>query len=681
MGKQQSAEPSSRRLVLVRSKRVKPGASALARARKHVRYHLALGGPGASQLPRRRWFGSLKMRSDSRYRSRGTTRGIGGHRHATRSASSACAYDRRRLRRGAGVASLVGALLALVAPCVGTADAASLPLGPSTTVALPANAFFGPFRFPGPHVFGQLSSVACPPLGSCVAVGAYASAETSGDAMVVSESGGVWNQALEVAPPSSPALHVEAGLDSAACPLAGSCVAIGQYLSSSQEQQAMVVSESGGVWGRAIEIPGVSLESVACRAPGSCVAIGTARPGSTQIVGVIESGGVWGKPQRIALPVNGAPEYIVELAPLSCQVSGPCVTVGSYTDVSHQQRGLGLSESNGVWAPASEITSTPDSEADVRLYFVACPASGSCVADGLGSGGLAIGVSESNGKWAEARPITPPSDPLAKLTTLFSVACPVSGQCFAVGYDETPSSTNAVVVGASGGVWGQAIELIPNASLRRVACSGTDSCVALGSWSGSGSARAIAVTETHGEWGQASEIAAPPNAPNSQTGYGGLLELLACPASGFCAALGNYQDESGNTRLMAAGTTTFPPGTPKGATAHVSLVSSAIAVQRNGWALVKLSCAGTAKCAGNLKLTAKTRARKKRQPAKAKVIATSNFTVAANATATIKLKLDAAGRALLNAAHGRLSATLTILKSSPAPSQKETKSIRLTQRR
>jgi hypothetical protein len=589
---------------------------------------------------------------------------------------------------------------------VGVAGAASLPAGPSTGVQLPANAFFGPFRFPPPrggtYVFGQLSSVACPPSGSCVAVGGYASGEASGsDAMVVSESDGVWNQASEIPPPSSPALYVEAGLDSVACPAAGSCVAIGGYLDSADEEQAMAVSESDGVWSQAIEIHGVDLQSIACRAPGSCVAIGTASGGSTKIVGVIESDGAWGQPQGIALPANDAPEYVVELAPLACQVSGPCVTVGSYTDTSHQQRAMGVSESNGTWTPVSEIKSAPDLEGDARLYSVACPALGPCVADGLAS--VAFGVSETNGEWGEASPITPPPDPEAELTTLYSVGCPGSGQCFAVGYDETKSSfTNAVVAGASGGLWGQAREIAPPpnaasqpaAHLRYVACSESESCVAIGEYrDSSGSVQAMAVTETSGKWGRASEITAPPTTSNSQTGYAN-LGLLACPALGTCAALGHYKEESG-TWLMAAGTTTSPekatapesagmtksPQKSTAAFASVSLVSHVITVQRNGRAAVKLSCMGKVKCAGSLKLTTKTRPRKKRHPGKTEIIAISKFAVAPDTTAIIELKLNAAGRSLLKAAHGRLGASLTVMESSPAPSHIDKQSVRLTQRR
>jgi hypothetical protein len=665
------------------------------------------GRGGSSQLPRWRRVSSLMIRSSSRSRSDGTTRDMVGHRHAYRVGARCASPSRARdWSRAPGVtvlASLVGAVLAAIA-LVGVADAASLPAGPSTGVALPANAFFGPFRLPPPrggtYMFGQLFSVACPPSGSCVAVGTYASGEASGgNAMVVSESDGAWNQASEIAPPSSTAPFDEARLDSVACPAAGSCVAVGTYASGGD---AMVVSESDGLWGQAIEIHGIVPWSIACRAPGSCVAIGTAPEGSTKIVGVIESDGVWGQPQGIALPANDAPEYVVELAPLACQVSGPCVTVGSYTDISHQQRAMGVSESNGVWAPASEIKSTPELEGAARLYSVACSVSGPCVADGLAS--VAFGVSETNGTWGEATSITPPPDPVAKLTTLYSVGCPGSGQCFAVGYDETNSSgTNAVVAGASGGVWGQAREITPppdaasrpNAHLRQVACSESESCVAIGEYTdSSGLPQAMAVTETSGEWGRASEITAPPTMSNSQTGERANLELLACPAVGTCAALGNYQDESG-TWLMAAGMTTSPEKTtapesagmatsPEKTTApfaSVSLVSRAITVQRNGRAAVKLSCRGTVKCAGILKLTVKTRSRKKRHPGNTEIIAISKFAVAPHTTAMIELKLNRAGRSLLKAAHGRLSASLTIMEASPAPSHIDKQSVRLTQRR
>jgi hypothetical protein len=52
--------------------------------------------------------------------------------------------------------------------------------------------------------------------------------------------------------------------------------------------------------------------------------------------------------------------------------------------------------------------------------------------------------------------------------------------------------------------------------------------------------------------------------------------------------------------------------------------------------------------------------------------------VPAKGTATIKLKLNAAGRALLRAAHGKLNATLELVKSSPSPPATQHKSVHLS---
>jgi hypothetical protein len=55
--------------------------------------------------------------------------------------------------------------------------------------------------------------------------------------------------------------------------------------------------------------------------------------------------------------------------------------------------------------------------------------------------------------------------------------------------------------------------------------------------------------------------------------------------------------------------------------------------------------------------------------------------VTAGKTAIIKLTLDGTGRVLLSAGRGRLSAHLTILMSSPLPSQTHTESVELVQQK
>jgi hypothetical protein len=112
----------------------------------------------------------------------------------------------------------------------------------------------------------------------------------------------------------------------------------------------------------------------------------------------------------------------------------------------------------------------------------------------------------------------------------------------------------------------------------------------------------------------------------------------------------------------------------------VSLDGSTITVQSSGEAGVKLACTGTATCSGKLTLTGKGTP-KKGKKAKTVTIGTATFSIPTGKTATIHLKLNAAGKALLSFDHGRLSASLTLLKSSPAPSQTHIENVHLAQQK
>ena len=117
------------------------------------------------------------------------------------------------------------------------------------------------------------------------------------------------------------------------------------------------------------------------------------------------------------------------------------------------------------------------------------------------------------------------------------------------------------------------------------------------------------------------------------------------------------------------------------ATGSVSLAGSTIGVQSAGRASVKLSCAGTATCTGKLTLTAKsTTGKGKKKRSETTTIGTATFSIPAGKTATATLTLTATGRTLLKSDHGKLSASLTILKSSPSPTSTQRKSVQLVQK-
>jgi len=111
----------------------------------------------------------------------------------------------------------------------------------------------------------------------------------------------------------------------------------------------------------------------------------------------------------------------------------------------------------------------------------------------------------------------------------------------------------------------------------------------------------------------------------------------------------------------------------------VTLGGSIISVEGSG-AEVRLKCNATGVCTGKLTLSVKGEV-KKGKKAKTETIGTAGFSIAHDTTASVKLALNASGRALLSADHGRLGASLAILSSSPAPSQTHTYGVHLVQRR
>jgi hypothetical protein len=133
--------------------------------------------------------------------------------------------------------------------------------------------------------------------------------------------------------------------------------------------------------------------------------------------------------------------------------------------------------------------------------------------------------------------------------------------------------------------------------------------------------------------------------------------------------------QAGNSNYAAAPTATqsFTVAAKAAATGSISLDGSTISVQRNHEALIKLTCEGTATCSGKLTLAAKVLGRK----GKTKDIGTVAFSIPAGRSETVKLTLNCIGRGLLSAAHGHLSAMLTILKAAPSPRKTQAQRVHL----
>src|SRR6185312_15231011 len=99
-------------------------------------------------------------------------------------------------------------------------------------------------------------------------------------ALVVTETNGIWGTAHTV--PGTATLNTggNAWVSSISCPAAGSCAAGGYYTDDDGYFQAFVVNKTNGSWGTAVEVPGTAtlntggagLDSISCAAAGDCAA-------------------------------------------------------------------------------------------------------------------------------------------------------------------------------------------------------------------------------------------------------------------------------------------------------------------------------------------------------------------------------------------------------------------------
>jgi hypothetical protein len=255
--------------------------------------------------------------------------------------------------------------------------------------------------------FGDISAMSCTRPGDCTAGGGYGVAgpsEGAGQALVVTERHGRWGRAIEV--PGSGRLDVlgQGDLESVSCSSPGNCSAGGSYLDGNDNYQAFVVTQRHARWGKAIEVPGsarlnaggiAQVESVSCTGVGDCSAGGDYTSAlSQQAFVVTESHGRWGR----AIEVPGSARLNrggeAEIESMSCARVGDCSAGGDYagsgSDISEA---FVVTESHGRWGRAIEV---PGSAAlnvggSAEVESVSCAAPGRCSAAGsysYGKGGV-----------------------------------------------------------------------------------------------------------------------------------------------------------------------------------------------------------------------------------------------------------------------------------------------------
>jgi hypothetical protein len=212
----------------------------------------------------------------------------------------------------------------------------------ATQAPVPANAEVGHYT--------ALNAVACSAIDSCVAIGHYFDMNNNEQGLIETLSGGTWTPS-EARVPANAYSTPYTDLNFLACPAVGSCVAIGFYLDTNTNQQSLVETLSGGTWtateaplpANASSTPYTELAGMACPAVGSCVAVGSYFDSQIGYVGLFEVESDSTSPTITSVspssgPITGGTSVTILgtnlSSPTSVTFGGNAGTVTGYSDTS-----------------------------------------------------------------------------------------------------------------------------------------------------------------------------------------------------------------------------------------------------------------------------------------------------------------------------------------------------------
>lgn len=326
-----------------------------------------------------------------------------------------------------------------------------------------------------------------------------------------------------------------------ACPAGGGCVAVGSYLETNRDVNALTWFRSSGRWHAAFRITspiGVpstdpsTLDDVACSKAGLCVAVGTADVGvsagrgtgsaapiAERIVGRVSRAVV------VPLPA-GARELVYAEGHASSDVGtrawcepedGRCVIVGSLIGPTGLLQGfaaqVALDHRGPGWVSTASALPLPEVHVgrgfDERVNGLSCTDVGDCVVVGLLTRNLADAENddvttrafvqdETHGVWSRPMVTSLPKsveskDPLSELDAVACAPLAASGppSCVAVGsYELATYGVRPLVLRYADARWAlgdePSLSRLPARSglyavvLGSVSCTGVDACVAGG---------------------------------------------------------------------------------------------------------------------------------------------------------------------------------------------------------
>jgi hypothetical protein len=190
------------------------------------------------------------------------------------------------------------------------------------------------------------SVLSCSSAGNCVAGGIYKDSHGYNQAFLDVQKNGKWRNAFEVPGTASLNSGHNAQLTAISCPSAGNCAVGGYYTNSSGHGELFVINRSKGNWGKAKEIPGLAaltkgstaqIYSISCSSPGNCSGGGYGETSTFREIAfvVTESGGRWGSAELVPGITSLSSAGDSGLNRISCRSAGHCTAVGYGENSSH----------------------------------------------------------------------------------------------------------------------------------------------------------------------------------------------------------------------------------------------------------------------------------------------------------------------------------------------------------
>lgn len=362
--------------------------------------------------------------------------------------------------------------------------------------------------------------------------------------------------------PSPPSPEDWAELDNIGCISATSCMAVGNYgTSTTVPPGPSPFAEwwDGSRWA-ATPMPnptpywGSKVGGISCPSKRTCIAVGTERvdlPDYSQpqsSTGFAErwngrSWSVMATPNPLPRGDGGSSLRAAGLAGVDCPTSNECIAVGNYSNGDGHGFTFALRWDGLRW----RVQRTPEPADGGMLGAVSCTSSTSCIA--AGSTSWAVGdkpfVERWNGHRWNIQPLPNPAKGV--LTTLDDISCASAKWCTVVGNYGINGRYVSLAERWNGKRW--RVQATPHPGyqsyLGRVACASSEACTAVG-FSNQSKSSDIGQPLVDRWNGHRWSVQATP-VPEGASGAG--VNGVACTSSTSCTAVGSYRSGSNSLTL------------------------------------------------------------------------------------------------------------------------------------